>query len=458
MILIIDNYDSFTYNLYQLVGKYTEDILVKRNDKITVEEIEKINPSHIIISPGPGNPTKERDFGICSEIIHKFINIPILGVCLGHQGIFTEYGGKIKNNLPVHGKKDLIIHKDSKLFKDIPEKFEIVRYHSLICDDSSVPEDLIVTSFTEDNIIMSIEHVKYPTYGIQFHPESIGSSFGDVIIKNFLEIKGWTDIMNVIDDIVENKKNILQKSKEKKDLNILKQEAEDFISTRKNKFRFREKLKDGQSTKLIAEYKTASPSQGDISTLKAEDVIPIYEKYPVDMISVLTEESRFKSNMDNFRIAESLTDKPLLRKDFVIDEYMIYEAALNNASCVLLINGVCPDIEEYMNISEDLGLDTIVECHSLDDIESVVDYNPKIIGINNRNLSTLTIDLETTNELKDYVPNYLISESGVKSIEDAQLLKSYGADAILVGTSILKGKNEKDIGKYITQLNNSLKK
>lgn len=190
MILIIDNYDSFTYNLYQLVGKFTDDIIVKRNDKISTDEIKEINPTHIIISPGPGNPTVERDFGVCKKILKEFKNTPILGICLGHQGIFSEYGGKIINNLPVHGKKDEIIHKESKLFKNIPERFEIIRYHSLICDNNSIPDNLIVTSYTDDNIIMSIEHKKYPTYGIQFHPESIGSEYGDVIIKNFLEING----------------------------------------------------------------------------------------------------------------------------------------------------------------------------------------------------------------------------------------------------------------------------
>ena len=188
MILIIDNYDSFTYNLYQLVGKFTGDITVKRNDKVSLEEIRKMNPTHIIISPGPGNPTNKRDFGICSDVIEEFKETPILGVCLGHQGIFTKYGGKIINNLPVHGKKDTIKHVESVLFEDVPEEFDIIRYHSLICDDATVPEDIKVTGFTEDNIIMSIEHVKYPTFGIQFHPESIGSSYGDVIIKNFLEI------------------------------------------------------------------------------------------------------------------------------------------------------------------------------------------------------------------------------------------------------------------------------
>ncbi len=263
--------------------------------------------------------------------------------------------------------------------------------------------------------------------------------------------------MNVIENIVENKKKIIQQSKAKKSLKELKKEAEDLVSTKEEYFRFQKKLKDKSSTKLIAEFKPASPSQGDISTLTPEDVIPIYDKYPVDMISVLTEELRFKSNIENFRIAEKLTDKALLRKDFVIDEYMIYEAAKYNASCVLLINGVCPDMEGYLNLSEDLGLDVIVECHSLNDINDVIDLNPKIIGINNRNLSNLTIDLNTTKELKKYVPNYLISESGVQSVEDAKLLKNYGADAILIGTSILKGKDETRIGDYIKQLSDALK-
>lgn len=190
MILIIDNYDSFTYNLYQLVGKYSPDILVVRNDKINVEEIEKIKPSHIILSPGPGNPENERNFGICKKILQKFKEIPILGVCLGHQGIFVEYGGNIIKTLPVHGKKDMITHEKSALFNNIPDKFEIIRYHSLVCEKKSIPKDLEITSLTDDGIIMSVEHKKYPTFGIQFHPESIGSSYGDIVIKNFLDVEG----------------------------------------------------------------------------------------------------------------------------------------------------------------------------------------------------------------------------------------------------------------------------
>lgn len=458
MILIIDNYDSFTYNLYQLVGKFTSDIIVKRNDAVSISEIKKFNPSHIIISPGPGNPNNERDFGICRDVLKEFKDTPILGVCLGHQGIFIEYGGKIINNLPVHGKKDDITHSDSRIFEGIPERFEIIRYHSLICDSTYIPKDLIVTSYTDDNIIMSIEHKKYPTYGIQFHPESIGSEYGDSIIKNFLEIKGWLDKMNVVEKIITNKKKIIAKQKKHKPLNNIRKEATDYISTKNNKFLFEKKIKENNTTKLIAEFKPASPSQGKISNLTPEEIIPLYESNPVDMISVLTEESYFKSNITNFQKARKITTKPLLRKDFVIDKYMLYESALNDANCVLLINGVCPNIEEYLNITKNLGLNAIIECHSLEDIEEVVDLNPKIIGINNRNLSTLEVDLDTTKELREYVPNYLISESGVQNVEDAALLKSYGADAILIGTSILKGKNKDNIKDYLTQISQTLKK
>lgn len=264
--------------------------------------------------------------------------------------------------------------------------------------------------------------------------------------------------MNVINEIITNKKITVKKTKEKKSLADIKTEALDMVSTKSNFFRFQEKLKDESSTKLIAEYKPASPSQGDISKFKVEDVIPLYDENNVDMISVLTEELYFKSNIENFIKATSLTKKPLLRKDFVIDEYMIYEAAVNNASAVLLITGICPDIEEYLNICNNLGLDAIVECHSIEDIKSVEEYDPKIIGVNNRNLNNFTIDLETTRKLKEYVPNYLISESGIKTIEDAKKIKEYGADAVLIGTSILQNNKKKGIGEFINDLNKVLKK
>ncbi|OED30518.1 indole-3-glycerol-phosphate synthase [Methanosphaera sp. WGK6] len=264
--------------------------------------------------------------------------------------------------------------------------------------------------------------------------------------------------MDVIPKIIENKKKLLNKTKNKKSLNEIKKEAIDYTSTKTNNFRFQEKLNEDKHTKLIAEYKPASPSQGNISSLKVEDVIPIYNQTKVDMISVLTEESYFKSNLQNLKKATELTNKPILRKDFVIDEYMIYEAALYNASAVLLITNITPDINNCLNICEDLGLDAIVECHSKEDIDSIIEYNPKIIGINNRNLTNLTINLETTKKLQKYVPNFMISESGVNTPEDAKLLKSYGANAVLIGTSILKNNEKKGIEDVINNLSNVLKK
>ncbi|MCD7781754.1 MAG: indole-3-glycerol-phosphate synthase [Methanosphaera sp.] len=263
--------------------------------------------------------------------------------------------------------------------------------------------------------------------------------------------------MSVIPSIVENKKKTLQISKTKYPLNDLKADAQDYVSTKKKVYRFQEELKKPY-VNLIAEYKPASPSQGDISSMSVNDVISIYDDNPVDMISVLTEESYFKSNLENLIKANEYTNKPLLRKDFVIDEYMIYEATLNNSSCVLLMSGICPDIEEYLNISYDLGIDAIVECHTYEDLNNALEYDPMIIGINNRNFNDLTVDLDTTKNLAEYVPNYMISESGVTSIDDAKKLVSYGADGLLIGTSILKDKEADEINKFIKELSNILKK
>lgn len=187
MILIIDNYDSFTYNLYQLIGELDPDIIVKRNDEISVHEIKKLKPDRIVISPGPGNPTNKKDFGICNDVIMELKDeIPILGVCLGHQGIFAAFGGKIKRSEPVHGKLSKITHTDEGIFKGVENSLEAVRYHSLICDKESLPDCIEITAKTEDGIIMGIKHVESPVYGLQFHPESIGTKQGLSIIKNFL--------------------------------------------------------------------------------------------------------------------------------------------------------------------------------------------------------------------------------------------------------------------------------
>ena len=186
-VLVIDNYDSFTFNLVQLVGKFTSDIVVKRNDKVTLDEIYTMKPDKIIISPGPGRPENSK---ISIKVITEFgKNKPILGVCLGHQGIGICFGAKIIN-APVlmHGKVSEVLHDDKTIYKGIPQNFNAGRYHSLIIDKKSLNGELEITSHTLDDIVMGIRHKNYPIEGIQFHPESILTNEGENIIKNWLEL------------------------------------------------------------------------------------------------------------------------------------------------------------------------------------------------------------------------------------------------------------------------------
>lgn len=189
MILLIDNYDSFSYNLYQLIGAIEPDIKVIRNDELSCEEILGLNPSHIIISPGPGRPC---DAGICEELVLKAAGkAPILGVCLGHQAICEAFGAKITYaKRLMHGKKSVIEYSESSpLFKGLSGTLEVARYHSLAADEGTMPEMLKITAKTADGEIMAVEHKEYPIFGVQFHPESILTKHGDTIVKNFLDIK-----------------------------------------------------------------------------------------------------------------------------------------------------------------------------------------------------------------------------------------------------------------------------
>ncbi|OPX45149.1 aminodeoxychorismate/anthranilate synthase component 2 [Ruminiclostridium hungatei] len=185
MICLIDNYDSFTYNLYQYIGEFDPDIVVRRNDEITIEEIERISPDRIILSPGPGHPSQA---GITVELILEFAHrIPILGICLGHQAIGLAMGGTVDSaNSIVHGKQSNIYHEGEGLFKNIPSPFQAVRYHSLAVMKDDFPDSLEIHGYTDDGTIMALKHKEYPLYGLQFHPESILSDYGKELLKNFL--------------------------------------------------------------------------------------------------------------------------------------------------------------------------------------------------------------------------------------------------------------------------------
>ena len=188
MILLIDNYDSFSYNLYQLIGSVNPDIKVVRNDEISLAEIEKLKPEAIVLSPGPGRP---EDAGICIPVIKEFAGkIPILGVCLGHQSICEAFGGVVSYAKELkHGKRDTMIRQNiSVLFNGLPEKFPAARYHSLAALEETLPKELTVTARAEDGEIMAVEHKEYPVYGVQFHPESVMTPDGKVMIQNFINV------------------------------------------------------------------------------------------------------------------------------------------------------------------------------------------------------------------------------------------------------------------------------
>jgi len=186
MILVIDNYDSFTYNLVQYIGTLADGLTVYRNDKITLEEIREMAPEKIVISPGPGRP---EDAGISVDLVRSFgETTPVLGICLGHQVAAQAYGGTIVHAPTIfHGKTSLITHNGDSLFTDVPKTIQGTRYHSLVVDRATFPSSMRITAETEDGTIMGLTHQSHPVKGVQFHPESIVTEHGMQIIRNFIE-------------------------------------------------------------------------------------------------------------------------------------------------------------------------------------------------------------------------------------------------------------------------------
>ncbi len=186
--VVLDNYDSFTFNLVQYIGELDERPLVFRNDAISLAELVELAPDRIIISPGPGDAGEPCYFGICREVILELgQTIPTLGVCLGHQGIVQVFGGRVRRAAaPMHGKTSYVFHDGRGIFQGLPRAFEAMRYHSLVADPAALPACLEVTAWTSENVIMGVRHKTWPVHGVQFHPESIGTTVGKQLIGNFL--------------------------------------------------------------------------------------------------------------------------------------------------------------------------------------------------------------------------------------------------------------------------------
>jgi len=191
-VLVIDNYDSFTFNLHQYLGALGVESVVQKNDALDVAGVKTLRPDRIVLSPGPGRPERKADFGVCADVIAELSDeIPVLGVCLGHQGIVHHFGGRIVRAPAVfHGKTSPVRHDGSKLFAGLPEVVEVMRYHSLVAAEEGFPECLRITARTDDSdrLIMALEHESRPLYGIQFHPESIGTPHGMAILERFVRV------------------------------------------------------------------------------------------------------------------------------------------------------------------------------------------------------------------------------------------------------------------------------
>jgi len=187
MLVVIDNYDSFTYNLVQYLGELEQDVVVFRNDEVSLDEIAALDPAHIVISPGPCTPNEA---GISVPLIRRFAGeVPMLGVCLGHQSIGQAFGGRIVHAKRVmHGKTSVIHHRSEGVFQGLDEGFEATRYHSLVIERESLPDSLAVTAWTDDGEIMGVRHKNLAIHGVQFHPESILSQFGHELLRNFLKL------------------------------------------------------------------------------------------------------------------------------------------------------------------------------------------------------------------------------------------------------------------------------
>ena len=259
MILIIDNYDSFTYNLYQYIGELHGGVIVRRNDEITVDEIRELKPDGIVISPGPGRPV---DSGISLEVIREFYqDIPILGVCLGHQGIGEVFGGVVTYAKEiVHGKPSTIqIDNKSRLYKGFPDKINVARYHSLAVEAASLPDNLLVTGITEDGEVMSMEDKQFPLYGVQYHPESILTKYGKLIIKNFItEVIGLrlSTLKSVEINIPQSEKNQLKSyiKKVADGINLSEEEASEAMDIIMNNY---------STDSQIASFMTALSIKGE---------------------------------------------------------------------------------------------------------------------------------------------------------------------------------------------------
>ncbi|POY71445.1 putative Anthranilate synthase [Rhodotorula taiwanensis] len=472
-VVMLDNYDSFTWNLYQYLCLLGANMTVIRSEALSLEELQAQHPdmTHLIISPGPGHPLKDSGISV-PAIQHYAGKIPILGVCMGLQCITVNYGGVVDQaGEYVHGKTSPILHDGRGLFKGLAQGVAGTRYHSLAARINSIPDCLEVTSRTEGGIIMGLRHRELTVESVQYHPESILSDEGKLMLANFLSWKGgkWADMPDVLTPAASHVANakstlapaaaaatsksapsavptILNKIEKQRILDVAKaKETPGYrpadlasliaLQVPPPLISFHERLRPSltststapslptaQHVALLAEVKRASPSKGDIvdaSSPSAPAIALSYALAGASVISVLTEPKWFKGSLDDMRavraVVDSLPNRPaVLRKDFILDPYQIDEARVYGADTVLLIVAMLDDdkLALLYDHAVQRGMEPLVEVNNAEELERALKVGAKVIGVNNRNLHDFNVDMDTTSRIADVIKDKYPERAG----------------------------------------------
>ncbi|KAK3296245.1 indole-3-glycerol phosphate synthase-domain-containing protein [Chaetomium fimeti] len=493
-LILIDNYDSFTWNVYQYLVLEGANVTVFRNDKISIDELIAKNPTQLVISPGPGHP--HTDSGVSRDAIRHFAGkIPIFGVCMGQQCIFDVYGGDVSFAGEIlHGKTSPLAHDSKGVYAGMAQGLPVTRYHSLAGTHVTLPESLELTSWiaNEDGskgVIMGVRHKEYTIEGVQFHPESILSADGRIMLKNFLHMQGgtWAENERLQKATKESKNavvvpksegktappknNILQKIYAHRKAAVAAQkqipsqrpsdlQAAYDLNLAPPQISLVDRLRNSPfDVALAAEIKRGSPSKGIFALdIDAPSQARKYALAGASVISVLTEPEWFKGSIEDLRavrqVLNAMPNRPaVLRKEFIFEEYQILEARLAGADTVLLIVKMLDFdlLERLYKYSLSLGMEPLVEVQNTEEMAVAIKLGSKVIGVNNRNLENFEVDLGTTGRLRSMVPKdtFLCALSGINSHQDVLDCKRDGVNGVLVGEAIMRAP---DASKFIREL------
>lgn len=474
--VMIDNYDSFTFNVAQLLVEEGANVVIFRNDKVSIETLESLRPVNMVISPGPGHPLT--DAGISLACIKHFGGqIPILGICMGLQCMTVAFGGVVSGAGEIfHGKTSMMQHDGCGLFAGLSTSVPITgtRYHSLCAQIDAVPDVLRETAHVDSGVVMGLRHKTYTIEAVQYHPESVMSEYGHEMVRNFLSWRGgtWAENPHVLNTPASagpsTSESILTRIFRQRKLDVAQSQTipgrsladlEASIALQLDPVRidFPRRLLHGTERGIVpgimAEIKRASPSKGDIApnTHAAEQAL-LYARSGANVISVLTEPTWFKGTLEDLvmvrRVVECMPRRPaILRKDFILDEYQIAEARLAGADTVLLIVAMLDDmtLQRLYQYSLRLGMDPLVEVNNAEEMQRALLLSPKVIGVNNRNLHSFHVDMDTTSRLAQAAVErgvILVALSGIQQRSDVVHYMEQGVQALLVGEALMRAEDK----------------